>query len=166
MEVEQNDHHDVTHESLGTENLSVVMGYKIVGDNIDKNVKSRYAHQERKTVSMHYYHSFGVRDRVSMLGLSEEIPDFRNTPVLSIPVQNILPSAADEQNLMHNLAILTSWMLVDNLKYFNDNYFDVVNRHIEHDFYEEMSQKSKLVSCINNITDPLHNCVVLYIRFH
>lgn len=66
--------------------VSVMVGYKVVGDNIDKNVKPRYARQENKTLSMHYYHSYAVRDRIDISSISDEVPNLRNTPLLSIPV--------------------------------------------------------------------------------
>ena len=36
-------------------NLTLLFGYKIMGDNIDKNVRPRYARQDNKTLSLHYF---------------------------------------------------------------------------------------------------------------
>ena len=126
-------------------NLTLLFGYKIVGDNIDKNVRPRYARQDNNTLSLHCYHSYAVRDRVSVSGLSDKVPNLRNTPLLSIPVTDVLPSPTDEKNIKHNIVILVSRLLVEHLKHFNENYSDVVEGHIKHDFYEEMSKKSEIV---------------------
>ena len=135
---------DIDDESA--DNVSLVIGYKLVGDNIDKNVKPRYTCQDKNTLSLHYYHSYAVQDRVSLSGLSDEIPDISSIPLLSIPVHTILPSTVDGQTLIHNFTLLTSRILVDNLKHFTENYSDVVDRHIKHAYYREMSQKSITVS--------------------
>lgn len=48
--------------------------YKIVGDNIDKNVKPSLQRAEIQSQSLHYFHSFAVRDRVPVSGLSDAQP--------------------------------------------------------------------------------------------
>lgn len=69
-----------------------VQATKVVGDNLDKNVNPRYRRQGKQTLSMHFYHSYAIRDRVSISGLSDKTPDLKSTPLLSIPVINILPT--------------------------------------------------------------------------
>ena len=91
---------------------------------------------------MHYYNSYAVRDRVSIHGLSDITPNLKDTSVLSIPVKDVLPSAADEQTIKHHFTILVSRMLAEHLKHFTESYSDVIDRHINHDYYKEMSQKS------------------------
>ena len=146
---------DVLHRSIP------LVGYKIIGDNIDKNVRSRYSNicmyslilnnnryirEGNQTLSLHCYNSYAVRDRTDISGYSDEIPNLRNTPLLSIPVHSVLPSITDEKSLLHNFTLLVGRLLVDHMKYFSENYGDVVTRHIMHDYYEEMSQKSETVS--------------------
>ena len=41
-------------------------GYKLIGDNIDKNVKPRNMTSDNQTVSLHYFHSYSVLDRVNL----------------------------------------------------------------------------------------------------
>ena len=84
---------------------------------------------------MHFYNSFAVRDRVNISSLSDITPDLRRIPLVSIPVNDVLPSKTDESNLTHNFTLLVCRQLVDHLKYFRENYSDVVNRHIKHDYY-------------------------------
>ena len=49
-------------------------GYKIVGDNIDKNVRASYQRLDRTTLSFHHFHAYAVLDRVDFSGLSDVIP--------------------------------------------------------------------------------------------
>ena len=39
-------------------------GFKIVGDNIDKTVRPRHMRSDRQAESLHYFHSYAVKDRV------------------------------------------------------------------------------------------------------
>ena len=153
LEPEQMDQ-DVDVESAS--NLVPMVGYKLVGDNIDKNVRSRYSRQDKPTLSMHFYHSYAVCDRTSIAGLSEEIPNLTKVPLLSIPVNNVLPSNTDQKNLLHNFTLLTSRLLVENFKYFRENYSDAVQCHIQHDFYDEMSKKSTTVGYAYILVSNVH----------
>lgn len=51
--------------------------FKIVGDNIDKSVKPTSEHLAK---SLHYFHSYAVRDRTDVSGLSDEahLPDLES----------------------------------------------------------------------------------------
>jgi hypothetical protein len=77
--------------------------------------------------------------------LSDELPNLCTTPIHSIPVTKVLPSLTDEINIKHNFTILVSRILVEHIPFFNENFNDVVQRHITHDYYEEMSRKSEIV---------------------
>ena len=44
-------------------------GFAIVGYNIDKNVRPSYQREDRKTQSLHYFHSYAVKDRVDISSL-------------------------------------------------------------------------------------------------
>lgn len=129
----------------GSHSSSMLLGFEFVGDNIDKNVNSRHMKQDRQTQSMYYYHSYAVCDRTSICGLSESVPNLKSIPVLSIPVTKILPSDCDQQSLLHNFTILISRLITNNFPYFEENYGNITIRHISHDFYKEMSQKSETV---------------------
>ena len=93
------------------------MFYKHVGNNINKNLKARYTQLDNHSMSMHLYNSYVVLDKIHVSGLSESIPNLKKRPLLSIPVQNALPTNihVDEKNLKHNFT------LVDYLKYFHEN---------------------------------------------
>ena len=136
---------ELQQEEMSNENFSLLFGFKLVGDNIDKNVRPRYSRKAYSTRSMHCYHSYAVRDRVNIHGLSDAVPNLRDTPLLSIPVAEVLPSETDAQCMKHNFTILVSKLLVQHLKYFREKYSDSIENHIKHDFYEEMSKKSEIV---------------------
>ena len=48
------------------------LGYKLVGDNIDKMVKSRYMRLNgHRNKSFHYFHSFAMQNRIDISTLSD-----------------------------------------------------------------------------------------------
>jgi L1 cell adhesion molecule like protein len=55
------------------------MGFKVVGDNIDKNIRPSFQCSERQTKSLHYFHSFAIKDRVDLHNCSDDAP--QNTPI-------------------------------------------------------------------------------------
>ena len=72
--------------------MMMLLGYRVVGYNIDKNVRPRHMRQDRQTMSMHYYHLYAVCDKINISGLSNVRPNLGNVSLLSIPVSNVLPS--------------------------------------------------------------------------
>ena len=59
--------------SQSSETSSQRPTYKLVGDNIDKNVKPREMRSDHQTRSLHYFHTYAVRDRVDMSSYSDDI---------------------------------------------------------------------------------------------
>lgn len=49
-------------------------GFKIIGDNIDKNIKPRYYRSNTTVKSLHYYHSYALKDRIDMTDISDRKP--------------------------------------------------------------------------------------------
>ena len=83
--------------------LSRNCGYKIVGDNIDKNVKPSLQRAEIKAQSLHYFHSYAVKDRVPVGGLSD------NSPVAVVPdVTKFLPSLEEIELIKEDMHALLS----------------------------------------------------------
>ena len=71
------------HQELSTKqidlNASVVSincwnGFKLIGDNIDKNIYQSFQRLNYGTKSLHYFHPFALLDRVDFSGLSDEPP--------------------------------------------------------------------------------------------
>ena len=118
------------------------VGFKIVGDNVDKTVKPRDMRSDRQARSLHYFHLYAVRDRIDASHLSEEPrlvePD--------APVEELLPTVEDEHMMLANFEVLIGRTLVQHMPFFYRGFSDVVVQHIPHRFSEEMSQKSDVVS--------------------
>ena len=49
-------------------------GFRIIGDNIDKNVKPRFYRIDSQVRSLHYYHSYGLCDRIDFSATSDSKP--------------------------------------------------------------------------------------------
>ena len=78
------------------------LSYKIVGDNIDKNVRPSYQRIDISTRSLHYFRSYAVRDRVDTAGMSEK-------PLINPSPGSILPSASDSSLIFNDFKVLISW---------------------------------------------------------
>ena len=125
--------------------------YKIVGDNVDKNVAPRYIRTDSKVKSLHYYHSYAVQDRINIDSLSDVQP-LSCIPSPEAVAKSLLPSSNDDALLVQNIKILFSRVLVETLPSFNVSFSDLVTRHIQHRRYAEMSSKSLVVSNICKCT--------------
>ena len=118
----------------------VLTTFKIVGDNIDKDIKPRHMRSDYQTRSLHYFHSYAVRDRLNL----DSYDDSASAPDQSlVNLELLLPSPDDKQVTRHNMAILIARTLK---KYFS-TYGKELERHITHEFSDEMAQKSVVVSC-------------------
>ena len=49
-------------------------GFKLVGDNIDKNFRRSFYRHNRQTISMHAFHMYAVKDRIDLSSLSDIAP--------------------------------------------------------------------------------------------
>ena len=124
-------------------------GFKIVGDNIDKNVRRRHQRADRTTVSLHYFNAFAVGDRVDFSSFSEKKPDISFNESL---VESLLPSKADLHELLANFKVLVSRILVEHLPLLS-KLSSVVTKHITHKYSTEMALKSEVVSTIIFVCD-------------
>ena len=130
-------------------------GFKICGDNIDKTVYRRYLRCDQQNISIHYFHSFALKDRVNFSNMSDSFPT--NQPGLSDVLSKLLPNKDDDTQIHNEFAILLSWMLCTHIKFFKDTFADVIDWHIPQKFTAEMSKKSVVVSqCVHkNILVPV-----------
>ena len=81
----------------------ICLGYRFVGDNVDKNIKPSYQRHEHRGQSLHHFHSYVVKDRTVISSYSDATPDF------CIPdPQKFLPSPEDVECLKKEMAILLS----------------------------------------------------------
>ena len=115
---------------------------KLVGDNLDKDIKPRDMREDNQTQSLHYFHVYGVRDRIDLTNYDDQqpIPD-----ISSICIDKLLPSKEDELALCANFCILIAQVLKKHMPFFKE-FGNGLERHIRHEYYEEMSSKSNVVS--------------------
>ena len=116
--------------------------FKLVGDNLDKNIKPRYMRSDRQTTSLHYFHVYAVLDRVDVSAMSNQV-SFVDSQASDLNA--LLPSAEDDMNIKANFSTLVSRILVKYLPHLLP-YASCVNDHILHKYSKEMSMKSKVVS--------------------
>ena len=129
-------------------------GFKIVGDNLDKNFRRTHQRQDFQTVSHHYFHMYAVKDRVDL----QNVSDLPRDGVIDIT--QLLPTASDHDsmrkefkvlisryNLLNNAVINTCIcsVLVKYFKHYKEESKSVV-WHIPHRFSEQMKMKSRIVS--------------------
>ena len=77
--------------------------FKIVGDNVDKNVRASFQRLDHQTKSLHYFHTFAVRDRVDFSSLSNITPHY-----VKIDPATLLPQPGDLTALVKELEVIVS----------------------------------------------------------
>ena len=116
-------------------------GFKLVGDNLDKTIKSRDIRVDHSPQSLHYFNVYAVLDRVDFSSLS---CDTSIIDEAEIDINNFLPSAADMEAMIANFSILISRLLVQHFPALCE-YTSCVPAHIDHKYSREMSAKSHVV---------------------
>lgn len=92
-------------------------------------------------MSLHYFHSFAVKDRCSVTtGLTDNpsLPDIRN-----VDVNIVLPSETDHHCLKRNMSVLAARIVTKHIPFFKRNV--KLEHHILHPFSAEMARKSDTV---------------------
>ena len=115
--------------------------YKLVGDNLDKNIRPREMRSDHQTRSLHFFHTYAVHDRVNLSGLSNKA----QLPNLSlVDLETLLPSTADNEAMLKNFSILIGRTLGKYMPFFA-RFGHGIQRHIPHEFSTEMAKKSEVV---------------------
>lgn len=78
---------------------NVWSGFKIVGDNFDKNFRRTF---QRITQSHHYFHMYAVKDRVDLSNIS----DLPRDGVIDVSL--LLPQSSDHDEMLKNFTTLIS----------------------------------------------------------
>ena len=128
--------------------LSVIVSiYTLCGDNIDKMIRHWYLWTDSNATatSLHYFHFYAVKDRIDFSDLVEKAILCHGADQLQL-VLSLLPLPEDDIALRRNLCVLISRILYNNLEFFKVAFDGIVEWHIEHSFYQEMSKKSDVVS--------------------
>ena len=121
--------------------------YKIVMDNIDKTIKPADMRVNNQTRSLHYVHKFAVRDRLDLSGFDDKP---RRPNITDMQIRKMLPSKEDETAIHYNMSLLIARILVENLDFLS-SFKRSLGRHIPHQYSQEMSQQSTVVSCCTGI---------------
>ena len=125
--------------------------FRLCGDNIDKGIKQRHMRVDVvKPDSIHYFHSYAVADRVDVSKFSEHIIPTQQTDPRQVAL-SLLPSPEDDAAIRNSISVLISLVLFTNLPFFKLTFDGVVTWHIQHEFYEDMSTKSDVVSVFHFI---------------
>lgn len=142
-------------EDCGASNVVGYNSFKIVIDNIDMSVKSRFMRIDAyRNRSLHYVNSYAVQGRINFC----ELPDTHPHTCSNSPNKNallLLPSVDDDKARRRVFITHIARVLITNMKYFKFSFDGIVEWHIKHSYYKEMSAKSTVVS---NITA----CVLLF----
>ena len=96
--------------------------------------------------SLHYMHMYATLDGLPCTNLQHDAPI---GDVMSLPPFAFLPTAEDSKELCRNYAIMLGGLLVLNLPYFAA-FKDCTVDHISHRNFEEMQQKSTVVSKLSS----------------
>lgn len=78
-------------------------GFKLVGDNLDKNFRRRFQRVDYQTQSFHFFHLYALLDRIDLSQISDDDPKS-----VMIQVEKVLPDGSDIDLLRKNLSILIS----------------------------------------------------------
>ena len=140
-----------------TSGLPRARGITLVGDNVDKTVKTRYMRADQQGKSLHYFHAYAVQDRFD-LTMPEEALSIPDNPDLD----TLLPSDWDESTMKRFFAIHVARILCKYMPFFSEDFGDVIPKHLDHPLSSEMSQKSKVVSNKIITLSYMHVCVQVY----
>ena len=65
-------------------------GYKIVGDNIDKNIRVSFQLIDHQTKSVRYFHTFAAKDQINFSNLAKSVPHD-----IKVNLTTLLPRSTD-----------------------------------------------------------------------
>ena len=94
---------------------------------------------EHQTCSLHFVHSYAVKDRIEFCHLSSKAAS-------EVNIFAVIPSADDLKCLKSDFTVLVSRLIVEYIPFFSEDYKGLPAEHIAHKFSEEMSRKSEVVS--------------------
>ena len=78
-------------------------GFKIVTDNVDFTITPSYQRMDKPKKSLHYVHSYAVKDRVNMSNLSDIPPE-----ACDHVASDLLPTSSDISSIKEEFCILLS----------------------------------------------------------
>ena len=78
-------------------------GFKIVGDNIDRNVRPSYQRVYQQTQSLHHFHAMAVQDRVDL-----SVSSTSTIPTQPVDPDSLLLTSEDVCHLKEDFRVLLS----------------------------------------------------------
>ena len=103
--------------------------YKLVGDNLDKGVKTRYMRSDDakgyRNKSLHYLHSFAIQNRIDLSNIHDVHPS-SCLPSSQHRASTLLPSHDDDVALQNHFARDFKRIVVKNIPYFQHTFEDIV----------------------------------------
>lgn len=127
-------------------------GFRLCGDNLDKNIRRRHMRSDRRTESLHYFLIYAVQNRVDFSALSDVRIDNSSVTDICSVAESLLPTPLDDQYLKANISTLIARILYSRLNFFGMSFDGLIDWHIKHRYYQEMSSKSVVVSIIKLAT--------------
>ena len=120
----------------------VIPTYKFTCDNLDYKTTPRDMREDHQARDLHYFQTYAAQDRIDLTGVSDEhvAPELN-----SIDVTKLLPTSSDDNQLRENFAVLIWRTLRKYMPYFK-KLGKGGFRHIQHEYSEEMSRKTNVVS--------------------
>ena len=115
--------------------------YQIIGDNVDMLIKIKHQSNMKPNKSIYWFHMNAVKDRVIASDLSD---DKLIDSVCDLQQGDLLPSAGDNQDLLHDFIPLFARIIIDRILAFIV-FKDVVIQHIAHKYSVVMKDKSEQV---------------------
>ena len=135
--VENNDEDNIETRHVTVTNLPL---YKLVGDNIDKVVKPHHMRIDHQAKSLHYFHSYAVKDWINFFHHSDQ-PALLNLD--DVNVATLLPTT-QEETVKSNFAILVARVL-KHMPFFAQ-FGSSLKQHISYLHTKKISAKSEVVS--------------------
>ncbi|KAL5479623.1 hypothetical protein EMCRGX_G023170 [Ephydatia muelleri] len=125
----------------GNEGNEEWYGFRLVGDNVDKNVKPRDMRLNSQTTSLHYFHTYAVKDRIWFSHLSTDPIEIVQD---SINFEMFYPTVGDNTQLVSNLETLVARMFVQRVPGLQSLSAEATP-HIKHLYSKQMALKSEVI---------------------
>lgn len=132
--------------------------FRICGDNIDKTIRRRFLRSDKGNISLHYFHSYAVLNRIDFSNLSDKLPDNSSITDFTSVALSLQPTKMDDTILQRNISTLISRVLCTKMDFLKVCFEELVEWHIQHKYTPEMNQKSEVVSY-----PPVLSCMINYI---
>lgn len=103
---------------------------------------------DKQSTMLNYFHIYAVKSRFFINGPQaiQKGPSYGE--FLCLGLEDILPTLSDKQQLEENYIVLFARVLCEYLPFFKKNFAECIPVNINHQYSEQMSQKSDVVSCI------------------